>query len=275
MARPQIRPRRQEDRPKILFRPEGSTVRSNGLAARTATCVAFRHSRLRSDLVPAPTSSLLAVLAACSALLALRWRPCARRARGQRTSLSTTAWRWSWSRTGARRSSPICSGTRSAPPTSRRASPGIAHFLEHLMFKGTAEESGRPLLADPRDHRRPGERLHVVRLHRLFPAHVARASADADGVRVRPHDRPRAHRRATCCSELQVVLEEENHARRQRSRRQARIEQMPPRSTSIIPTDARSSAGARRSSADARGRARLLRALLHAQQRRRWSWQAM
>ena len=31
------------------------------------------------------------------------------------------------------------SGTRSAPPTARPASPGLPHFLEHLMFKGTGE----------------------------------------------------------------------------------------------------------------------------------------
>ena len=71
---------------------------------------------------------------------------------------------------------------------------GLAHFLEHLMFKGTAEESGRAVLADGRRHRRPGERLHHQRLHRLFPARREGTPQDADGVRVRPHDRPRAHR---------------------------------------------------------------------------------
>ena len=37
------------------------------------------------------------------------------------------------------RSSRTGSGTRSAPPTARPASPGLPHFLEHLMFKGTGE----------------------------------------------------------------------------------------------------------------------------------------
>ena len=46
-----------------------------------------------------------------------------RRSRTSATSRSPTASKSSWCRTGARRSSPTWSGTRSAPPTRRRASP--------------------------------------------------------------------------------------------------------------------------------------------------------
>ena len=39
---------------------------------------------------------------------------------------------------------------------------GLAHFLEHLLFKGTEEEPAGPVLADRRHHRRAGERLHLA-----------------------------------------------------------------------------------------------------------------
>ena len=53
---------------------------------------------------------------------------------------------------------------------------GLAHFLEHLMFKGTAKNpAGRFSQVVARD-RRSGERLHLQRLHRLLPARAARAA---------------------------------------------------------------------------------------------------
>ena len=51
---------------------------------------------------------------------------------------------------------------------------GLAHFLEHLMFKGTAKNPIGQVLADGGLRRRPGERLHHPGLHRLLPAGVAR-----------------------------------------------------------------------------------------------------
>ena len=72
---------------------------------------------------------------------------------------------------------------------------GLAHFLEHLMFKGTAKHPAGEFSQVVAPRRRPGERLHHQRLHRLFPARAERAAQDRDGVRGRPHDRPGAHRR--------------------------------------------------------------------------------
>ncbi len=61
--------------------------------------------------------------------------------------------------------------------------------------QGHGEESGGPVLAASCGDRRPGERVHVERLHRLLPARRARAPRRADGIRGRPHDRPGADRR--------------------------------------------------------------------------------
>ena len=110
---------------------------------------------------------------------------------------SRTAWRSSSSPITARRSSPTWSGTGSAPPTSRRQ---IRHraLPRAPDVQGHREESGRQVLADRRRDRRPGERVHLQRLHRLLPARRARTSREGDGVRGRPHDRPRAHRRRSC-----------------------------------------------------------------------------
>ena len=52
---------------------------------------------------------------------------------------------------------------------------GIAHFLEHLMFKGTEKHPVGRVLEGRLGPRRPGERLHLLRLHRLFPARRPRA----------------------------------------------------------------------------------------------------
>ena len=122
-----------------------------------------------------------------------------RRAAGCRNSRSPTGLRSSSSPTAARRSSRTCCGTASAPPTSRAGKSGIAHFLEHLMFKGTAKNPAGRFSQQLASHRRAGERLHLLRLHRLLPARRARASRHADGVRGRPHDRPRPRPTTTCC----------------------------------------------------------------------------
>ncbi len=68
-------------------------------------------------------------------------------------------------------------------------------FPRTFVVQGHQEESAGVVLADRGDHRRFGECLHLLRLHRLFPAHHARPAQADDGVRVRPHDRTGAHRR--------------------------------------------------------------------------------
>ena len=55
---------------------------------------------------------------------------------------------------------------------------GLAHFLEHLMFKGTAKNPAGAFSQVVAHHRRPGERVHLERLHRLFPARAERATCN-------------------------------------------------------------------------------------------------
>ena len=64
---------------------------------------------------------------------------------------------------------------------------GIAHFLEHLMFKGTKTHPERRVLPRGCRYRRPGERLHHRRLHRLLPAGPVVGPEDGHGLRGRPH----------------------------------------------------------------------------------------
>ena len=52
---------------------------------------------------------------------------------------------------------------------------GLAHFLEHLMFKGTEKNPGAAFSQDVADDRRPGECLHRQRLYRLLSS-ACRAS---------------------------------------------------------------------------------------------------
>ena len=72
---------------------------------------------------------------------------------------------------------------------------GIAHFLEHLMFKGTEKNPAGQFSQTVAAIGGQENAFTSQRLHRLLPARLARASQDADGVRSRPHDRPGAHRR--------------------------------------------------------------------------------
>ena len=115
---------------------------------------------------------------------------------------------------------------------------GLAHFLEHLMFKGTAKNPAGRFSQTVAAHRRPGERLHLQRLHRLFPARVARASQDADGVRGRPHDRPGADRRRWCCPSSRSCSRSRTSAS-PTIRARGSASRSRPRSISIIPTAGR------------------------------------
>ena len=49
---------------------------------------------------------------------------------------------------------------------------GIAHYLEHLLFKGTKRLKPGEFSRIIRDQRRRGQRLHQLRLHRLFRADI-------------------------------------------------------------------------------------------------------
>ena len=71
---------------------------------------------------------------------------------------------------------------------------GIAHFLEHLMFKGTKAHPKGEFSEFISEIGGPGERLHRQRLHRLFPAGRQGAPQGLHGVRGRPDDRARADR---------------------------------------------------------------------------------
>ena len=143
---------------------------------------------------------------------------------------------------------------------------GLAHFLEHLMFKGTDEEPVRTLLPGRRDHRRPGERLHLGRLHRLFPARAARPAQGHDGVRGRPHDRADAHRRRGAARAQRGAGRAEYAGRQQSGRAAGRADGRRALSQpSLWPAGDR--LAARDRAARPRSRARILPALLHAQQR--------
>ena len=97
---------------------------------------------------------------------------------------------------------------------------GLAHFLEHLMFKGTAKNPTRALLAGRRRRWRARKRIHLQRLYRLLPAHPRRSAQIDDGIRGRPHDRPQAHRRGSAARARRDPRRRE-HAHREQSARAA------------------------------------------------------
>ena len=51
---------------------------------------------------------------------------------------------------------------------------GLAHFLEHLLFKGTKKNPQGLFSQTVATIGGSGERLHLLRLHRLLPAHDPR-----------------------------------------------------------------------------------------------------
>ena len=153
-------------------------------------------------------------------------------------------------------------GSADEPP----GTSGIAHFLEHLLFKGTVKNPAGKFSQGRGRDRRSGERIHLQRLHRLLPAHLARASQDADGIRGRPHDRPGAdRRRREARTERRAGRAEP--ARRQQPERAAR---RAGRGRALSQSSLRPAGdrlAARDRDAQPRGRAGVLQALLHAQQR--------
>jgi hypothetical protein len=71
---------------------------------------------------------------------------------------------------------------------------GIAHFLEHLMFKGTHKIAPGEFSKSRRPPRRPGQCLHLARLHRLFPEGRQGPAGPGDGAGGRPDDQSGPHR---------------------------------------------------------------------------------
>ena len=145
---------------------------------------------------------------------------------------------------------------------------GIAHFLEHLMFKGTEKNPGgkfSQVLATIGGQ----ENAFTTSDYTGYYQRVAREYLPAgDGIRGRPHDRPRAHRRE-CPARARRRARGIQHARRQQpgraARRAGRGGAVP--QSSLRPAGDR--LAARDREAQSRGRARLLPPLLHAQQRDR------
>ena len=97
---------------------------------------------------------------------------------------------------------------------------GLAHFLEHLMFKGTATESRQRFSQEVAAIGGQENAFTAERLYRLLPARAARAPQGDDGVRGRPHHRPRAHRRGRA-SRAQRRARRAEHAGRQQSEQPA------------------------------------------------------
>ncbi len=115
---------------------------------------------------------------------------------------------------------------------------GLAHFLEHLMFKGTEKNPGAAFSQDVAAIGGQENAFTDQRLYRLLPARSARAPQGDDGARSRPHHRPGAHRRRRA-ARAQCRARRAEHAGRQQSGRAARASRWMPRSISTIPTAGR------------------------------------
>ena len=84
---------------------------------------------------------------------------------------------------------------------------GIAHFVEHMLFKGTATRSGRGHRPGDRLHRRPDGRLHRQGVRQLLHQGPRRASAVCPRGAVGHRDEP-AVQPDDIEREKKVVLEE-------------------------------------------------------------------
>ncbi len=145
---------------------------------------------------------------------------------------------------------------------------GLAHFLEHLMFKGTAKNPAGKFSQGGRHHRRPGERVHLA----------ATTPATSSGCRARTCKTMmefEADRMTglvltdeSVMPELKVVLEEQNQRVANNPRRAARRADRRRALSQPSLRPAGDRLAARDRGAHPRRRDRVLQALLHAQQRR-------
>ena len=114
----------------------------------------------------------------------------------------------------------------------------------------------------------PGERRHLVRLHELLSACTEGPARDHDGVRGRPHDRPDAEGRQRAARARRRARRVQHAGRQQSGRQAVRADDGGAVSEpSLRPAVDR--LARRDREAESRGRARVLQALLRAEQRRR------
>ena len=144
---------------------------------------------------------------------------------------------------------------------------GLAHFLEHLMFKGTAKNpTGHFSQAVARDRRRRRTPSPPTTTPAITSACRASSLKIDDGIRGRPHDRPAAHRRGGAARTRGHPGGAEPAHRQQSARAARRADRR-----RALPQPSLRQAGdrlaARDGTADARRRHRLLPALLRAQRR--------
>ena len=146
------------------------------------------------------------------------WRQAAlRRSRGRpRPSPWPTACRSSCCRRAARRSSRRCVVYKVGSADEVFGRTGIAHFLEHMMFKGTATLAADRVLAHRRAQRRPRQRLHRLRRHRLPPDRRRRPARAGDAHGSRSHGEP-AHPREGADARAPGRARGTPHAGRQRA----------------------------------------------------------
>ena len=145
---------------------------------------------------------------------------------------------------------------------------GLAHFLEHLMFKGTAKNPAGQFSQVVAALGGQENAFTSNDYTALLPARAERAAQVRDGIRGRPHDRPAAHRRGRCCpsatssSRSRISASATIRARGWASRSTPRLFLNHPYGKPMIGWRHEMEA------ADTRRRHRLLPALLRAQRRR-------
>jgi len=105
---------------------------------------------------------------------------------------------------------------KSAPPTRRPANPGLAHFLEHLMFKAHQQASGREFSQTVLKVGGNENAFTSVRLHRLLPAR-GRASQLGNMMEIRGATDYRPHPQTKTMLPERDVLPGIQHAGRQHS----------------------------------------------------------
>ena len=156
----------------------------------------------------------------CAAASALA-KPAAVERRPSETFTLPTACRSSCCRRAARRSSPRSLVYKVGSADETYGKTGIAHFLEHMMFKGTGAVAADRVLAHRVAQRRPRQRLHRLRHDRLPPDHGLRPARAGDAHGSRPHGQP-AHPREGADARAPGRARGAAHADRQRAGRAAR-----------------------------------------------------